>query len=289
MRGWGLRRVPAPVVSHNLCSRSYAGPAFDSDARRPQGPVLTWLDKLFKTGDGAAAAGAAGAGRTMPPGRSSAGGRSEVARGALLNFLQVCGGVRWPEGPCSTSCRCLCVWGVRGAEGGMGEAMSPRVVAYLPVGGGGYCRPPFPCRGVYVSGLHAGGHPAVEGIEAVSRWPVERVVPSQGGPASHLRPCSPTPCPQTNHELCPVCLHRTLPPLPLSLLAPSPSDQSIEISRALVPSLPPPHPLRPTSSCSPSAWTDAMTGTRGWRVASSRYEHPPPHTHTHTPCLYLGK
>ncbi len=52
---------------------------FDSDARRPHGPVLTWVDKLLKAGDGRSG----GAASVVGPSKRS------VGRSALLNLLQV--------------------------------------------------------------------------------------------------------------------------------------------------------------------------------------------------------
>jgi hypothetical protein len=102
-----------------------AGPLLDADTKRPQGPVLTWADRLLRHANSSAPAAATGtspSGLSVPVGApgpfaslAPAGGpggvgphtlhlrllgvtgavqgapRSEVARAALLNLLQVRG------------------------------------------------------------------------------------------------------------------------------------------------------------------------------------------------------
>ncbi|GAX77696.1 hypothetical protein CEUSTIGMA_g5139.t1 [Chlamydomonas eustigma] len=75
-------------VSRQALGSLLAGPAVDNDARKLQGPVLSWLYKLFKAG-GEAAGGVAGmAPRSEGTPMFRAVGRYEVARIALLHMLQ---------------------------------------------------------------------------------------------------------------------------------------------------------------------------------------------------------
>ena len=62
------------IVGEKSCVLSAQGPAFDLDARRAQGPVLSWIDRLLKA----------------PPPQDDKMGPSKrtVAHSALLNLLQ---------------------------------------------------------------------------------------------------------------------------------------------------------------------------------------------------------
>ncbi|KAG1675965.1 hypothetical protein FOA52_014209 [Chlamydomonas sp. UWO 241] len=62
-----------------------AGPLFDADVRRPHGPVLTWIDRLFRSSGGGRTGGGGGSSTQLPGGSGVS--KSEVAHTALLNLL----------------------------------------------------------------------------------------------------------------------------------------------------------------------------------------------------------